>query len=1038
MTTERGVPRGIRTRHARRFAIAAALVLGSLAVLQAPVAQADAPDEPAPAATSESHREAARTGKPVEIVDVRDAYSSTFANPDGTTTVETSESPVHVNKSGEWLDIDSTLEASGGVLKPAATDAAVVVSDGLGDDSSEPLAKVKSGSASLALDWAGNLPPAQVDGSLAVFDIPGPQKVRVGANDDGFSVHMVLDAVPASAPVYRFPITAKGVRLERTESGQFVAKNAAGEPVFWIAPPVAWDHTQDGLEAGPEQTVPVAAKRVDENGRQVLELRPDFEWLTDSARVLPITIDPEVKIDNSERTTYVMSSTPSRGYPSDSRMRVGRNTASSPAYGTSRSYLEFEELGNQTLGRVSSAELELYQYDALSCTPTTMNVYPVLENWHAQDHTSYDPGPENGVWWLGQGTNLNHRQPRSSYQPDPNKDPGITPGLYKASASFAHGVDGVCGNASQKINVTAMVEAWVKKTRGQSGGLQNYGMVLRASESDETAYKAFCSRNVNTSTSATSCYLNERRPTLRITYNQAVPTVPAADMSVANPSLGCTGGTTPLLNLTPTLRAIVRDLDPSDAQANTKFDVEVYANGVATPVATGTSAAVKQGTVGAWTVPAATLLPETSYKWRVRGVDEIGDKGAWSGYCTFATGVVNDLVQCTMVLGPQDLECVSARATPTVMRNLPENMGLAAALNSQVVQGIVPPANQVLDICFGFVADANPSRFVRCGEITWLISTYTQRNGVKTPDGTATYRHRTAVVTHIDTAAPKWRLVSRLDFLNGTGTLASGLNGTYQVGCEGSQGLCTNDDDGDGDISISPTKVFQGEWVQSAANLTLQQMITRFDRLLGMTIKWNLPKGVQKTADDPWVNGLRMRCDNIPMDSAYNPGQRPATSGATACVNPQGPSSVTYNSVTNPLVREVAEHVYQAQGSGGLPSRWGHPRYNQDGLSRSQDEQIHNQNRAIACPSGTYTAPTECDEFALASSYQGASFVASNDWSRAPVPEAANRSQGGSMSRLYLDMHIVDPMVYLNGAIDEDRYWIEAILPDGRSSWDQR
>jgi hypothetical protein len=304
----------------RVAAATAAGVVLTLAQVPAGAAAADSPAAAAPVAapsdeTSVAAAKARETGKRVELTSKRDATSTTYINPDATTTVETTETPTRVKQDGQWVDIDPSLSERDGVLTPGATKADVAISDGVG---SEPLAQVSSGSKSLALDWATDLPRATVDGAQATFDAGADKDVRVSATNGGFNLHVVLDQAPTTAPVYRLPVTAQGVRLVATEGGGFAANDSSGKTAFRIAPPVAWDHTQDHLEAGPEETVPVQTTITEDTaGHQVLELRPSMEWLSDPARVYPVTVDPDVYLDSAGMDgTYVASNTPAGRDPS--------------------------------------------------------------------------------------------------------------------------------------------------------------------------------------------------------------------------------------------------------------------------------------------------------------------------------------------------------------------------------------------------------------------------------------------------------------------------------------------------------------------------------------------------------------------------------------------------------------------------------------------------------------------------------------------------------------------------------------------------
>jgi hypothetical protein len=71
----------------------------------------------------------------------------------------------------------------------------------------------------------------------------------------------------------------------------------------------------------------------------------------------------------------------------------------------------------------------------------------------------------------------------------------------------------------------------------------------------------------------------------------------------------------------------------------------------------------------------------------------------------------------------------------------------------------------------------------------------------------------------------------------------------------------------------------------------------------------------------------------------------------------------------------------------------------------------------------TVTGVTNCDEFPLKSSHQGAAFQPV--WSAIAVPVAANSSQGGITGTFYTN----------NPVIDDDAFYVLAIVSQTQISW---
>ena len=161
----------------------------------------------------------------------------------------------------------------------------------------------------------------------------------------------------------------------------------------------------------------------------------------------------------------------------------------------------------------------------------------------------------------------------------------------------------------------------------------------------------------------------------------------------------------------------------------------------------------------------------------------------------------------------------------------------------------------------------------------------------------------------------------------------------------------------------------------------------------------------------PWslaANQLEGRCDSI--------------AAGVGCVNPKAFAGVGFIVARNPLVEDVAKHVFDAQAQ--LPSHWGV--YPNAPVSRTTDQAIIDANRNTACPpASTPGLPYECDEYPMASTNQGASRVAVGDWSSRTVLKSANDSQGGLLSGAFNRFRI----------LNNDSFFVLAQLRDGRGSW---
>ncbi|MGW2255160.1 NucA/NucB deoxyribonuclease domain-containing protein [Kitasatospora sp. NPDC001660] len=148
-----------------------------------------------------------------------------------------------------------------------------------------------------------------------------------------------------------------------------------------------------------------------------------------------------------------------------------------------------------------------------------------------------------------------------------------------------------------------------------------------------------------------------------------------------------------------------------------------------------------------------------------------------------------------------------------------------------------------------------------------------------------------------------------------------------------------------------------------------------------------------------------IRCDNA---TAGNP--------KVGCVVPWYASPVSYSRSANP---SLASHVERAQASGLPGATFDAPLY------RTTNDAVTNANRTQACGDAPSIAGYSCDEYPLASTYQGltaggtrrtfdgCNFNLPNQTgptgvSVCMIPEGENNSQGGTMSQFYRWQRVLD------------------------------
>lgn len=148
-----------------------------------------------------------------------------------------------------------------------------------------------------------------------------------------------------------------------------------------------------------------------------------------------------------------------------------------------------------------------------------------------------------------------------------------------------------------------------------------------------------------------------------------------------------------------------------------------------------------------------------------------------------------------------------------------------------------------------------------------------------------------------------------------------------------------------------------------------------------------------------------VRCDSTPR----------ITNRFGGCVFPAYVPSFSL-STRDSKVDQAAWHIYWAQHN--LKHKWGWKGHGRP-LSRTTTRAIIIRNRQVACAAAPRPRPPgkECDEYPLASTYQGAS--RNKDFSWRLIPRSDNRNAGGSnyLLKFYRE----------NRILDGDRFWVHIV-----------
>ncbi|MGW1213624.1 LamG domain-containing protein [Streptomyces sp. NPDC002499] len=303
-------------------------VLAGIPVIGTTVAHAE------PVVGSTEAQLAVQTGERVEIPAKRTEYTTTYANPDGTTfSLSMSTTPVRVRQGNDsWATPDPTLERRpDGTVRPKASVADVSFSGG-GDGSD--LVSVAEDGKSLTVGWPGELPEPTLDGASAVYaDVLPGVDLRMTATTEGYREVLVVKSAQAAADqrlkTLDFPVEAEGLTLRGGSGGGLDAVDENGNAVFRSPTARQWDSAGDsaasaGLSAMSLRTVDGGTSREDGDhtpdptagpsdgdasavlpvtaDADSISVVPDAGLLTGDDTIYPVYVDPDVSWGESERT----------------------------------------------------------------------------------------------------------------------------------------------------------------------------------------------------------------------------------------------------------------------------------------------------------------------------------------------------------------------------------------------------------------------------------------------------------------------------------------------------------------------------------------------------------------------------------------------------------------------------------------------------------------------------------------------------------------------------------------------------------------
>ncbi len=251
-----------------------------------------------------------------ELKSRRGEQERTYLNPDGTYTTRYYDEQVNFRAGdGSWKVIDtslapkdspgpSTMSAAEDGFETASTEAQIEFGGTADADPIVSMAVEDGVSVGYGVDDA-SAAAGQAEGSTLTYEDVRPHSdVEFVAGNA--SVKETLLLKDAGAPTeWRFPLALDGLSAALDEYGNVTFTDAVGALRAWT--PAGWMQDSNLAPNSNEGVISsgVHYSLTEEDGRQVLVVTLDKDWLTDPARVFPVRVDPSVKSVDATSGTYV-------------------------------------------------------------------------------------------------------------------------------------------------------------------------------------------------------------------------------------------------------------------------------------------------------------------------------------------------------------------------------------------------------------------------------------------------------------------------------------------------------------------------------------------------------------------------------------------------------------------------------------------------------------------------------------------------------------------------------------------------------------
>ncbi|MFA6081904.1 MAG: RHS repeat-associated core domain-containing protein [Patescibacteria group bacterium] len=346
---------------------------------------------------------------PQEITDKRGEYSKTFQQPDGTMQAVVYSTPINYsateNGKTVWKEIDNNLLPTDNGYKNGANSFILSLPNQLSD---KPVSISSNGNeVSFALEATAPAPNALNLSNLQLSTLFTPStavknnqitygNVTPGINvtyyaiPEGVKEEITLNQKPTQTSfVYHLQTT--GVTAQKGDDGSISFLDKDQKTAFYIPKMTMWDARGGKDSEANEYSDAISVALEPETGGYVLTMTPDAQWLSDTARVYPVVIDPTVVVDlHYGEDSYVEQYYPNTSTWDQANLYVGNHQEGTYRKGLTRTLIPFS-IPDLTDANIINATFTVRQKACVqicSVSGVTANLVPWFNsktvNWNNQ------------------------------------------------------------------------------------------------------------------------------------------------------------------------------------------------------------------------------------------------------------------------------------------------------------------------------------------------------------------------------------------------------------------------------------------------------------------------------------------------------------------------------------------------------------------------------------------------------------------------------------------------------------------------------